>query len=171
MATAKYIKNNAGQLEEQAATTTSAGVDDAGKIIGLDATGRIDGTMMPVGIGADIKTLPASENLAAGDLVNLWTDTGAIKVRKADAATSGKEAVGFVLSAVTSGNDATVYFDGTITGLSGLTPGAKYYLSAATAGAIVSTAPTTSGNIVQEVGYALAATELTFEPKASVKLA
>ena len=100
MATAKYIKNNAGQLEEQAATTTSAGVEDAGKIIGLDATGRIDNTMMPVGIGADIKTLPASENLAAGDLVNLWTDTGAIKVRKADAATSGKEAVGFVLSAV-----------------------------------------------------------------------
>lgn len=167
----KYIRNNAGQLEEQAATVTSAGAGDAGKIVGLDATGRLDNTMMPVGIGADIKTVLASENLAAGDLVNLWTDSGAIKVRKADASTSGKEAVGFVLAAVTSGNNATVYFDGTITGLTGLTPGTKYYLSASTPGGEVTTAPTTSGNVVQEVGYALSATELTFEPQSSVKLA
>jgi len=43
--------------------------------------------------------------------------------RKADATTAGKEANGFVLSAVTLGNNATVYFDGTDTQLSSLTPG------------------------------------------------
>jgi hypothetical protein len=170
MAIAKYIKNNAGQLEEQAALVTSAGAGDAGKIVGLDAGGHLDPTVMPTGIGADTAIVPASEALAAGDLVNLWTDTGAVKARKADATTSGKEAVGFVLAAVESAAEATVYFDGTIAGLTGLTPGARYYLST-TAGTPVTTAPSTAGNVVQEVGYALSATSLTFEPKASVKLA
>jgi hypothetical protein len=171
MAGNKYIRNNAGQLEELAATQTSAGAGDAGKIVALDAGGHLDSTVMPTGIGADTAIVPASEALAAGDLVNLWTDTGAIKARKADASTSGKEAVGFVLAAVESAANATVYFDGTITGLTGLTPGARYYLSAAAAGGVVTTAPSSAGNIVQEVGYALAAESLSFEPKASVKLA
>ena len=35
---------------------------------------------------------------------------------------SGKEAHGFVLSAVTSGNNATVYFEGTNTVVTVLTP-------------------------------------------------
>ena len=44
---AKYIKNNSGQLAEVEATTTSAGAGDAGKIIGLDSSGKIDTSMMP----------------------------------------------------------------------------------------------------------------------------
>ena len=167
----KYIKNNAGQLQEQAGTVTSAGGADAGKIVALDGSGRLDTTVMPVGIGADTALLPASENLAAGDVVNIWNDSGSAKVRKADGSAQGKEAVGFVLAAVTSGSNATVYFDGTITGLTGLTPGSLYYLSAVTPGALVATAPTTSGAVVQQVGYALTATQLTFEPHPSVKLA
>lgn len=170
MAGNKYLRNNAGQIEEQAAVQSSAGAGDAGKIVALDAGGHLDTTVMPTGIGADTALVPASEALAAGDLVNLWTDTGAVKVRKADATTAGKEAVGFVLAAVESAANATVYFDGSISGLTGLTPGARYYL-ATSAGGVVSTAPSSSGNIVQEVGYALSDTSLTFEPKASVKLA
>lgn len=47
----KYIRNNGGTLTETEAITSSAGAVDAGKIIALDSTGRIDNSMMPVGSG------------------------------------------------------------------------------------------------------------------------
>ena len=166
----KFLRILAGAWAELEALVTSAGAGDAGKIPALDATGKLDNSLMPVGIGADSKILPASENLAAGDKVNIWNDGGTAKARKADATVAGKEANGFVLAAVTSGANATVYFDGTNTQLSGLTPGAVYYL-ATTAGGVTTTPPSGSGNVVQRVGRALSATELTFEPGEPVTLA
>ena len=166
----KFLRMLAGVIAELEALVTSAGAGDAGKIVGLDATGKLDQSLMPVGMGADTKLLPASENLSAGNKVNIWNDSGTAKVRKADATVAGKEANGFVLAAVTLGNNATVYFDGTNTQLSGLTPGAVYYLDT-TAGGITETPPSGSGNIVQRVGRALSATELTFESGEPVTLA
>lgn len=69
----------------------------------------IQGPPGPPGVVTLPATIAASESLSAGDFVNIWSDAGTPKVRKADASTSGKEAVGFVLSAVTSGSQATVY--------------------------------------------------------------
>lgn len=158
----KYIYNDSGVKTEKAFITTSAGAGDAGKAIALDSTGKLDTSLMPIGIGADTTTAMASENLAAGDFVNLWNDAGTLKARKADASTTGKEAHGFVLTAVTSGNNATVYRDGTNTQLTGLTIGSRYYLSAATAGRIVTTAPSATGNIVQVIGKADSATRINF---------
>lgn len=195
--TTKFIKNNAGALTEQAALTTSAGAGDAeripalnasgvldativnsktssagagdaGKVVALDGSGKIDSTMMPVGIGADTQTITASEALAAGDLVNIWDNTGA-KVRKADATTAGKEAHGFVLSAVSNGNPATVYFEGSNTAMSGLTPGVQFL--ATTAGTTSTTAPSASGNVVQRVGFAVSATTMNFQSQPPVVLA
>lgn len=165
----KYIELNGGALQEKEAITSSAGAGDTGKIPALDGTGRLDSSMMPVGIGADTATIEASETLAAGDMVNIHDSTGR-KVRKADAS-NGREIHGFVLSAVTSGQNGTVYFEGTITGLSGLTIGAKYFLSAATAGEVVATAPSGSGELVQRAGTAISATELSFEPADPITLA
>lgn len=167
----KYLYNNAGAITEKAAIASSAGAGDAGKIPALDGAGRIDNSMMPVGIGADTKLLPASENLAAGDKVNVWNDTGTVKVRKADGSATGKEANGFVLAAVTSGNNATVYFEGTNNQLTGLTGGSMYYLSATTPGGVTATAPSTAGQIVQKVGRALSTTEINFEPSDAIVLA
>ena len=150
------------------AAASSAGVGDAAKIVQLDGTGRIDSTMMPVGIGADTATITASENLAAGDFVNIHNSTGA-KVRKADATTAGKEAHGFVLGAVTSGNPATVYFEGTNTGITGATPGVVYLHT--TAGGFTATAPSGAGNAVQRVGVAVSATAINFEPHPPIILA
>lgn len=128
----KYLKNNAGVITEEAAVQASAGAGDAGKIIALDTAGKIDNSMMPVGIGADTAVLVASEALSAGSFVNVWNDAGTAKVRKADATTAGKEAHGFVLSAVSLSANATVYFEGTNTGVTGQT-GGKVFL-ATTAG-------------------------------------
>lgn len=148
--------------------TTSAGAGDSGKLVALDGSGRIDSTMMPVGVGADTATITASEALAAGDFVNVWNSSGA-KVRKADATTSGKEAHGFVLSAVSNGNPATVYFEGTNTGVTGQTPG-PVFLST-TAGTATSTAPSGAGNIVQRIGFATGATAINFQSNDPIVLA
>lgn len=195
--TKKFIKNSSGALTEEAALldsagagdanrlpalnasgvldativnskTTSAGAGDSGKVVALDGSGRIDNTMMPVGIGADTKVIQASEALAAGDFVNVWNNAGA-RVRKADATSAGKEAHGFVLSAVSSGANATVYFEGTNTGVSGQNPGVVFLHT--TAGLATGTAPSTAGNVVQRIGFAVAATEVNFQSQTPVVLA
>lgn len=168
MAAKKYLSNNAGTITEVAATVSSAGAGDDGKIVALDSSGRLDNSVMPTGIGADTAAITASEALAAGDLVNVWNSSGA-KVRKADATTAGKEAHGFVLASVSSSATATVYFEGSNSGVTGLTPG-RQYLST-TAGVATGTAPSGSGNVVQIVGFATAATALNFQSTAPVVLA
>lgn len=165
----KYLKQVSGTLTEQAAAQTSAGAGDAGKIPALDSTGRLDATFMPVGTDIDVATITTSEALAAGDFVNVWNSTGA-KVRKADAATSGKYAHGFVLSAFGSAAPALVYFEGRNTQVSAQTPG-EVFLSSSTPGGAVAVAPSTAGQVVQRLGTAVAATEINFEPQQPIVLA
>lgn len=165
----KYLYNNAGTTTEKSAITTSAGAGDSGKIAGLDASGRWDNSMMPVGIGADTAAITASEALAAGDFVNIWNSTGA-KVRKADASTAGKEAHGFVLSAVSSSATATVYFEGTNTQVTGATAGV-IFLSDSTPGGFTSTAPTGTGKTVQRIGFATSTTAINMQSNIPIVLA
>lgn len=169
MAGNKYFANVGGLLTEVASNDSSAGAGDAGKLVALDGTGRIAGSMMPVGIGADTASVTASETLAAGDFVNVFDDSGAAKVRKADATTAGKEAHGFVLAAVSSAAPATVYFEGTNTQVTGMTAGPVFL--GTTAGAGTATAPSGSGNIVQRIGVATSATTVNFESGLIFKLA
>ena len=171
MASKKYLKTGTSTelFEEVSATQTSAGAGNGGDIVALRDDGTLDITLMPAGIGADTSIVASSENLSAGDLVNLWNDTGTIKARKADATTSGKQADGFVLSAVTSPAPATVYHDGTNAQVTGLTPG-KQWLST-TPGKSTHVRPTASGNIQQPVGLAITATSLTFNVGETIKVA
>lgn len=167
---AKYLENNAGQIREVSGLTTSSGAGDAGKIPQLDGSGRLDNSLMPTGIGADTEVMATSENLSSGELVNIWNDGGTRKARKADAS-NGRRAHGFVLAGTTSPNNATIYFSGDITGLTSLTPGNPMYLSGTTAGAATATAPSTAGQISQEIGIAISATAITFEAQQPITLA
>lgn len=146
--------------------TSSAGAGDAGKIPALDGSGLLDQSFMPVGFGSDTASILTSEDIGAGSLVNIYSDSGTAKCRKADATTAGKEANGYVLASTTSGQNATVYFEQRVTGLSGLTDGSIYYLST-TAGGYTATAPSGSGNIVQRIGRAVSDTVLLFMPDPS----
>lgn len=168
---AKYIALIAGKLKEVTGLTTSTGASDSGKIPQLDGSGRLDSSMMPVGFGAETKVIQASENLAAGDMVNIFSSAGSLRVRKADASNPARVAHGYVLSAVTSGQNATVYYGNLNTALSGLTVGDELYLSASTAGAVTATAPSAAGSIVQRVGVATGATEALIEIQTPVELA
>jgi hypothetical protein len=164
----KYIANVAGALTEKSGLVTSAGAGDAGKIPALDSGGKLDSTLMPAGVGADSLSLTTSEAIASGDFVNIWNSTGA-KVRKADATVAGKEAHGFVLAGVGSGAAATVFFEGTNTGVTGQTPGPVFLQT--TAGLAGSTAPSGAGNIVQRIGFAVSATAINFQSQPPVTLA
>jgi hypothetical protein len=167
---AKYIALISGKLKEVTGQATSAGAGDAGKIPQLDSSGRLDNSMMPPGLGAETKTIVASENLAAGDFVNVHVSAG-LKVRKADASGGpAKKAHGFVLASVTSGQNATVYYGNINTAATGLTVGDELYLSA-TPGVATATPPNTAGHIVQRIGVATATTEILVEIGQEVEIA
>lgn len=166
---AKYLAHSSGVLTEVQPITTSAGAADASKIPQTDSAGRLDTSLMPVGIAADTAAITASEALSAGDFVNVWNSAGNFRARKADASAAGKRAHGFVLAAVSNAAVATVYFEGTNTQLSSLTAG-DYYLSATTPGAATATAPSGSGQVSQNLGCATSATALNFEPGMPITL-
>lgn len=145
------------------AISTSAGAGDANKIIMTGGDGKLDSTLMPTGIGADTRSVVSSENLAAGDFVNEYDNASVPTVRKADPA-NGRPATGYVLAAVTSPANATVYPLGgtTNTAKSALTIGSLYVLDPATAGTAVTAASVTlaNGNLRQVVGRAISSTDL-----------
>lgn len=194
MAAPRFLALVAGRIKQIVTIATSAGAADAEKVPSTNGSGVLDPTIlnaattgnskvvltkpdgtldpaiMPAGIGAAVSTITASENLAASDLVNIWNDGGTEKVRKADATGEGKEICGYVLAGVTSGNPASVYSSDTITGLSGKTPGQVQYLST-TPGLMTATAPSTAGNVVQQVGVAHSATAVSFRPSVPITLA
>lgn len=154
----KFLKVGTNGLPtEQEFTTQSTGATDAGKPIALDGSGKLDPSVLPNGIGSDANTITAGEALAAGDFVYI---NGSGQVMKADGTASGKAAVGYVLGAVASGQPATVYFDDSNTALTGLTPGARYFLSATQPGRATTTIPTAAGHIVQELGIATSASSM-----------
>jgi hypothetical protein len=168
MAGNKYLSQSGGNIVEVVASQTSAGVGDAGKLVALTAAGLIDSTMMPVGIGADTAVIIASETLVAGNYVNVWNNASVFSVRKADNTVAGKEAHGFVLAGVTSGANATVYFEGSNNQVTGQTAGVVYL---GTAGAGLSTAPSGTDVTVQRLGMATSATVVNFQSSPPITLA
>ena len=162
---AKPLEIVAGIVTEVPAVEVSAGAGDAGKLPQLDSSGRLDESVMPPGLGPDVKVIEASETLAAGDYVTVH-DSGGARVRKADASDGlAGQAHGFVLDNYSATDPATVYFEGPNTELTGLTPGVTYALSHTTPGGVVavSGASTTAGHILQIVGVATAAAEINTE--------
>ena len=151
----KYIELSNGKLANKEATVASAGAANSGEIVALDSTGKIDVSVLPVGVGPDVKLLETSEDLLAGQYVNIFDVSGTPKVRLADAS-NGRDAHGFVKEAYLSGATATVYFEGPNDDLSALTVGGRCYLN--TAGTVTQS-PRSTG-IHQFLGIAVTATEI-----------
>ena len=169
MAAKTFIRLINGILTRVSGVVVSTGSSNDGDIPALDSTGRLDMSLMPVGIGADTASITASEALAAGDYVNIWSNAGAFAARKADATITGKEAHGFVLAAVANAAAATVYFEGTNTQVTAQTPGPVFLQT--TAGKGAATVPSATGNVVQNIGYATSATSVNFQSQLPIVLA
>lgn len=173
MATQAFLARVAGKTRQVIATIVSAGVADAGKIPALDSTGRLDGSMMPVGIGASTTQATASEAIGAGKFINYWDNGGVFSMRLADNS-NGRQADGYVIAAVDNGTVGTAYpLDGANAQLSGLTVGTRYWLG--TAGGVTATPldETDTGNtnkVSQYLGVAKSATELVTDDQGYVIL-
>ena len=158
-----YITNINGQNHEAEGVETG-GAGQEHKIVQTGADGRLNETLMPVGIGADVATAPAAETLTAGNLVAI-DENG--EVVRASADVGGKDAMAFVKASYAAAETAMAYFDGQVTGLTGLTPGARYYLSE-TPGQVTDTPVVGSGKRLQFVGRAVSASVLEFSPDDSI---
>jgi hypothetical protein len=169
MAAKSYIANTAGRLTRTASIVTSAGAANDGDLVALDAAGKLDPSVMPVGFGQNSTSAVASEALAANDVVSLWDNAGTASVRKADGTAVGKEAHGFVKANFASSATATVYLAGNTMTTTGLTAGTRYYLST-TPGTVTATPLTTVGNVSQLVGIASNSTTLMFDPEEAITM-
>lgn len=155
MATQKFVTLESGRDKLKAATVISAGAGNAGEITALDSAGKLDVSVMPVGIAPDVKVLATSENLAAGDYVNIYNVTGTPTARLADQS-NDRPAHGYVKASSTSPANCTVYFEGSNSDNTGLTPGARQYLS--TVGGTTEVAAISG--LHQFLGIAVSATEI-----------
>lgn len=155
------------------ALVTSTGAADAGKIIATNSEGKLDTSLLPAGIGANVQILPSFENLGAGKFVNLFSDAGTFKVRLADNS-NGRPAHGFIKEAVTAPANATVYpLDTNNPNLSALTVGSVYYLGVAGGVIAAPLDPLDAGNankLHQRLGIAASATELITDDDSVVML-
>lgn len=168
-----FLARVAGRTRQIFATVISAGVADAGKILALGADGRLDGSVLPAGIGADTTQATASEAVGAGKFVQFHSNAGVFSVRLADNS-NGRHADGFVLEEFTMGSTATVYpLDGTNAQLAGLTAATRYWLG--TAGGVIATPldetdGANASKISQYLGVAKSATELVTDDDGYVVL-
>ena len=103
-----------------------------------------------IAIRQNILTMTTGENITLGDALYV---SGATILKTDDSDAARKNFIGFALETIASGNPCKLSLNA-VYGLSGLTSGALYYLSA-TAGAITTTAPNTYS---KAVGYALSTT-------------
>ena len=162
------VNTTTGRLDRKTALDVSAGSADAGKVVALNSSGKLDATLFDsatLGGGGD--AILCTEALAAGDWVNIFLSGGVRKCRKALAADGTKPAHGFVIAAVTSGGSATVYRGGTNTkiALTGFTTsdiGTPLFLSDSVSGGCTKTPPSTAAHLLQRLGFIADVTGLGF---------
>ncbi len=142
-----------------------------------------------------LEQLQTGDRLDLGNIITKTNNSGgamvignAVYINGANAllaranAQSTIRVAGLVINtSVADGNPADILTDGILTAttgqwdaitgqVGGLTVGADYFLSAATAGLLTITAPTTAGEFVLRVGHALSATEFEIEIQQPIKL-
>lgn len=153
--------------------TISTGAADAGKGVATGADGRLDASLMPLGIGVSTVSATASEAIGAGKFVNLYTNAGVLSMRLADNS-NGRAANGFVKDAVANAAVGQMYrLDDVNAGLTAMTLGAPQWLG--TAGGVISTPlvetdVANANKVSQYLGIAKSATELITEDSDPVTL-
>lgn len=119
--------------------------------------------------GANRLYLATTQDLAAGSMVSIINSGGTYKAALAGgAAWGGGDCRGYSTGVYLTGNMAEIILFGLCTVVAGLTPGATYWVSNATAGAFTGGKPANTGDRIQPIGYAISATTLFFNPSVLV---
>ncbi len=131
---------------------------------GVSSTKRIfEGTQILFDPGAG---RIAGENVLTGQLLHYYNDSGVTKAQLADATDATKPCQAFAANDALTGEIVRPLGAASdITGLTGKTPGAAQYLSAATPGAMTESPPSSVGNLIQKIGSALNTTTVDFNPE------
>jgi len=118
--------------------------------------------------GVDVVNLEASVALALGDVVYV---SAASTVAKSQANAAGTaKVIGLARAAIEANATGEIQTDGILSGLTALTAGSTYYLSADTAGAMVTAAPSETGKFIVKLGTAISTTELEISIREPIKL-
>ena len=124
----------------------------------------------PYATGGNSIAVIASANIAMGEPVNLYNNAGVLNARPASSAPTVAPCHGICtsLAGIASGS-AGIITRGplVVTGLSGLTLGANYWLSSG--GAMATAADTASGHIEQYLGVAISTTQLFYSPSSWIQ--
>lgn len=140
----------------QLTINVSAPLDASGASLALDLD-EVSGLVVFNGtLAANTHIYTAGATLSGGKVVA--TSSGNV-IYADSATTTAGTVVGMTRGAIANGAAGEIITAGRLTGLSGLTPGAVYWIG--TAGAITSIAPTTG--LVQQMGVALDATTFVLE--------
>ena len=108
-----------------------------------------------------VATFTASESITAGDICHLDSSG---KMEKADASTEATcdTLISLAIDTLSTDNEGTFLLRG-FYDAAGYTPGNHIY-SSITAGGISETAPSSTGEIVRVLGYAITASQIFFDP-------
>lgn len=156
MAQKKPLVLNSGQIEQLQSGDYVAGIDIP-QVTNDESGSIVIGTPVYVDANDGVKKAKA-DAVGTVNVIGLISDTSV-----AAAGTGGVQTDGIL--AATSGQwDAVAGTSG------GLTKDTIYYLSAATAGLITSTAPSAAGQFVKKIGIAISTTELLIQLDPRVKL-
>lgn len=156
MALKKPLVLNGGQVEQ---------LQSADYISSVDLPQLINGNAGSIVIGAPVySSANDTVDKAKADAVGTANVIGLVADTSIAAAGTGGIQMDGVLAATTGQWDAVAGTTG------GLTKDVIYYLSAATAGILTSTAPSVAGQYVLQVGIAISTTEMKIDIKQRIKL-
>lgn len=134
-------------------------------ITGVQEKNQTNDEVSPIVIGTPVYNDAADGvKKAKADAIGTSKPIGLVYATSISASASGAIATDGIMTATTGQWDAICGTSG------GLAFGTVYYLSAATAGLLTSTAPSTTGQYVVEIGQATSTTDMKIQIKAPIGL-
>ena len=112
----------------------------------------------------------AFENVTQGDVLYSRTSDGQVGKAIANDTLDKAIVAGIVETTVTAGNEVRVIVTGQVAVSTSLDPGDMYFLSAASAGSLTKTPPTTAGHYVTLVGEAGTSNQIVLKIKRPIQL-
>ena len=121
----------------------------------------------PLQVGFDATVF---ENVSEGNALYMRTSDGQVGKAIANDTLDKAVVAGIAETTVTQGNEVRVIVTGQVAVSTSLDPGELYFLSAASAGALTKTPPTTAGHYVTLVGEAATSNQIVLKIKRPIQL-
>lgn len=145
-----------------------ANVGTAGQVLTSSGAGALPQWQNVTALSFDITINQVGHGLAVGDIIRIAT-TGSYVVAQANSSANATSVIGIVVNVIDA-NNFSFQFGGIVTVLTGLTVGDPYFLDPAVAGGFTATIPSTAGQVVLPLFYALSATQALWQPKSAIEL-